>query len=64
MEAVEVGLALFVFGPRPARASIGACVEGVPRVRVLSLVAHEPRAHEIEGREGQQRVDYRFEYTA
>ena len=51
-------------GRRPARASIGACVEGVPRVRELSLLAHVPRAHEIEGREGQQRVDYRLQDTA
>jgi hypothetical protein len=49
---------------KSARASIGACVEGVPRVSELSLVAHVPHAHEIEGREGQQRVDYWFQDTA
>ena len=28
-------------------------------MRERSLVAHVPRAHEIEGREGQQRVDFK-----
>lgn len=64
LEAVKVRACSLVFGPRSARASIGACVEGVPRVRELSLVAHVPRAHEIEGREGQQCVDCRRQDTA